>query len=224
MYLALADVTTARHLLREIDDVLLHRPDLGTLVDEVAEFRSTASRRRDASGAAGGPPLTPAELRLLPYLQTHLTFPEIAGRLYVSHNTVRSQVGSIYRKLGVSARSDAVQHATAIGLLGGLSRRSGLLPQGRLGVVAEGEPKGWRGGDDAREPDDRDETDEDVDDLGRRRTRIDGRVALGTIGRQGAADRDQRGEADEFEGLRIERRGSCGLEITDQRRQPARRR
>jgi LuxR family maltose regulon positive regulatory protein len=44
---------------------------------------------------------------------------EIAGRLYVSHNTVRTQVGSIYRKLGVSSRTDAVEHATAIGLLGG---------------------------------------------------------------------------------------------------------
>jgi LuxR family maltose regulon positive regulatory protein len=56
---------------------------------------------------------------LLPYLQTHLTSSEIAGRLFVSRNTVRSQVGSIYRKFGVSSRGDAVQHATEIGLLGG---------------------------------------------------------------------------------------------------------
>ena len=69
-------------------------------------------------GVAGGPPLSPAELRVLPYLQTHLTLPEVAGRLFVSPNTVRSQVGSIYRKLGVSSRSEAVQRATAIGLLG----------------------------------------------------------------------------------------------------------
>ena len=71
-----------------------------------------------AVGVAGGPPLSPAELRVLPYLQTHLTLPEVAGRLFVSSNTVRSQVGSIYRKLGVSSRSEAVQQATAIGLLG----------------------------------------------------------------------------------------------------------
>ena len=70
-------------------------------------------------GATGGSPLTPAELRLLPYLQTHLTIREIGERLFVSRNTVSSEVGSIYRKLGVSSRSDAVQHATAIGLLGG---------------------------------------------------------------------------------------------------------
>jgi LuxR family maltose regulon positive regulatory protein len=37
----------------------------------------------------------------------------------VSRNTVSSQFGSIYRKLGVSSRSGAVKQATAIGLLGG---------------------------------------------------------------------------------------------------------
>ena len=63
--------------------------------------------------------LTPAELRLLPYLQTHLTIGEIGERLFVSRNTVSSQVTSIYRKLGVSSRNDAVTQATTVGLLGG---------------------------------------------------------------------------------------------------------
>ena len=71
------------------------------------------------TAATGASPLSPAELRLLPYLQTHLTFREIGERLFVSRNTISSEVGSIYRKLGVSSRSDAVQQATAIGLLGG---------------------------------------------------------------------------------------------------------
>ena len=115
---ALADTTTARHLLREIDDILRYRPGLGTLVDEVSELRGVVASSAPG-GAVGGPPLSPAELRLLPYLQTHLTLAEIAGRLFVSHNTVRSQVGSIYRKLGASSRSDAVQRATSVGLLGG---------------------------------------------------------------------------------------------------------
>lgn len=118
VYWALGDHTTARHLLREIDDILLHRPALGVLVDEVSEFRGilTSSPR---VGATGGSPLSAAELRLLPYLQTHLTIREIGERLFVSRNTVNSQVGSIYRKLGVSSRNDAVQTATTIGLLGG---------------------------------------------------------------------------------------------------------
>lgn len=118
VYWAIADHTTARHLLREIDDILVRRPDLGALIDEVSEFREivTSSERVRATGAS---PLTPAELRLLPYLQTHLTIREIAERLFVSRNTVNSEVGSVYRKLGVSSRSGAVQQATAIGLLGG---------------------------------------------------------------------------------------------------------
>ena len=117
VYLAMADQTTARHLLREIDDVLLHQPALGILVQEVSEFREVVVSDAQV-GISGGSPLTPAELRLLPYLQTHLTFREVAERLFVSRNTVSSEVGSIYRKLGVSSRSDAVERATAIGLLG----------------------------------------------------------------------------------------------------------
>jgi len=114
----LGDQGSARHLLREIDEILLHRPALGALVDQVSAVREavTANAQIGASGAA---PLTGAELRLLPYLQTHLTIAEIGERLFVSRNTVSSEVASIYRKLGVSSRSEAVQQATIVGLLGG---------------------------------------------------------------------------------------------------------
>jgi LuxR family transcriptional regulator, maltose regulon positive regulatory protein len=44
---------------------------------------------------------------------------DIGERLFVSRNTVGSEVASIYRKLGVSSRADAVRQATAVGLLGG---------------------------------------------------------------------------------------------------------
>ena len=118
VYWALGDQTTAHHLLREIDDILRHRPALGALLEEVSEFRGTLTSSAPV-GATGGSPLTPAELRLLPYLQTHLTIREIGERLFISRNTVSSEVGSVYRKLGVSTRSDAVQQAMAIGLLGG---------------------------------------------------------------------------------------------------------
>ena len=118
VHLSRGDDATARHLLLEIDDVLLHRPDLGVLVDQVSELRGllTSSTQR---GTAGGPPLTPAELRLLPYLQTHLTMGEIGERLFVSRNTISSEVSSIYRKFGVTSRGDAVRNAKAVGLLGG---------------------------------------------------------------------------------------------------------
>jgi LuxR family maltose regulon positive regulatory protein len=117
-YLSLGDRGAARHLLREIDDLLRARPDLGTLLDEVAEFRNVVDSAAQAR-AAGLPPISPAELRLLPYLQTHLTFSEIASRLFVSRNTVSSQASSIYRKLGATSRNEAVSLATTIGLLGG---------------------------------------------------------------------------------------------------------
>jgi len=118
VYWAIADYSAARHLLREIDDIVLQRPALGALGQEVSEFRRIVTSNAQG-GPAGGSPLTPAELRLLPYLQTHLTMGEIGERLFVSRNTVSSQVTSIYRKLGVSSRNDAVAQATTIGLLGG---------------------------------------------------------------------------------------------------------
>ena len=118
VYFAMADAATARHLLREIDDILLQRSALGALAEEVSEFRGLLASDAQVEGA-GGPPLTSAELRLLPYLQTHLTLREIGERLFVSRNTVSSEVSSIYRKLGVSSRGAAVEQATTIGLLGG---------------------------------------------------------------------------------------------------------
>ena len=117
VYAAIADQATARHLLREIDEISLQRPALGVLHQEILEFRAILKDNAQVT-VAGGTPLTPAELRLLPYLQTHLTFKEIGQRLFVSRNTVSSEVGSIYRKLGVSSRGDAVHQATAVGLLG----------------------------------------------------------------------------------------------------------
>jgi LuxR family transcriptional regulator, maltose regulon positive regulatory protein len=117
VYLALAEPTKARQLLREIDDIVSRRPALGTLIDEVEDFRG-ALTSSIASGPADLLPLTPAELRLLPYLQTYLTADKIAERLFVSSHTVKTQIKAIYRKLGVSSRSEAVQKATAIGLVG----------------------------------------------------------------------------------------------------------
>jgi len=116
-YSTRGDQATARHLLREVDEILLHRPALGALVEQVAECRQAVTANAHV-GATGATPLTGAELRLLPYLQTHLTIGEIGERLFVSRNTVSSEVASIYRKLGVSSRSNAVQQATRIGLLG----------------------------------------------------------------------------------------------------------
>jgi LuxR family maltose regulon positive regulatory protein len=115
---AIAEMVTARQLLHEIDDIQSHRPALGTLSEEVEQLRQSLASS-DGAAEAGRFPLTPAELRLLPYLQTHLTAAGIAEKLFVSSHTVKAEVKSIYRKLSVSSRDEAVQKATAIGLLSG---------------------------------------------------------------------------------------------------------
>jgi|SRR5580658_221818 DNA-binding CsgD family transcriptional regulator len=80
-------------------------------------------RRVEAEKAAtiprAGQALTGAELRLLPLLSTHLSFPEIASELFLSRNTVKSQAYSIYHKLGASSRSQAVARSGELGLLEG---------------------------------------------------------------------------------------------------------
>jgi LuxR family maltose regulon positive regulatory protein len=117
LHLTIADLATARQLLREIDDILDYRPALGMLIDEVSDFRGLLAATT-APGTTGLLPLTSAELRLLPYLQTYLTADKIAERLFLSSHTVKTQIKAIYRKLGVSSRNEAVQKATAIGLVG----------------------------------------------------------------------------------------------------------
>jgi LuxR family maltose regulon positive regulatory protein len=61
--------------------------------------------------------LSPGELRVLRYLPTNLSRPEIAGELSVSLNTVSTHLRSIYAKLGVRDRSSAVQRARELRLL-----------------------------------------------------------------------------------------------------------
>jgi LuxR family maltose regulon positive regulatory protein len=61
--------------------------------------------------------LSPGELRVLRYLPTNLSRPEIAGQLSVSVNTVSTHVRSIYAKLQVSDRSSAVRRARELRLL-----------------------------------------------------------------------------------------------------------
>ena len=118
VHLALADLAGARTLMREIDELLQRRPGLGTLAGEAQALRAQLSKERGPS-APGASSLTAAELRLLPLLPTHLSFPEIAGELFLSRNTIKSQANSIYRKLGASTRSQAVTRARGLGLLEG---------------------------------------------------------------------------------------------------------
>ena len=102
----------------EVDDLLKRRPGLGTLVGEAGALRAQLSRDRGAS-VPGASALTAAELRLLPLLSTHLSFPQIAAEMVLSRYTIKSQAMSIYRKLGASSRSQAVARSRELGLLEG---------------------------------------------------------------------------------------------------------
>ena len=117
-YLALFDVAAVRTLLREIDEILLRRAGLGVFVGQAESLRADLSQAR-GSFALGASALTAAELRLLPMLATHLSFPEIATQMFLSRHTVKSEAISIYRKLGISSRSQAVARSRALGLLEG---------------------------------------------------------------------------------------------------------
>jgi LuxR family maltose regulon positive regulatory protein len=118
VHLALADVAGAKTLMLEVNELLRRRPGMGTLVGEAQALRDQLSGKRDASHP-GASSLTTAELRVLPLLVTHLSFAEIADQLFLSPNTVKSQAMSIYRKLAVSSRSQAVAHSRELGLLEG---------------------------------------------------------------------------------------------------------
>ena len=60
--------------------------------------------------------LTRRERVVLSNLTEEVTLEQIASKLYVTRNTVKSQVRSVYRKLGVSTRAEAVEWAKAAGL------------------------------------------------------------------------------------------------------------
>jgi len=118
VHLVLNDLAGARTLMREIDEILKRRPDLGSLVGTAAELRMRLAAER-APGINGASSLTTAELRVLPMLATHLSFPEIGAEVYLSVHTIKTQARSIYRKLGVSSRNQAVTRARELGLLEG---------------------------------------------------------------------------------------------------------
>jgi LuxR family transcriptional regulator, maltose regulon positive regulatory protein len=118
VHLDLADPPAARMLLREIDEVLRMRPDLGTLPGQAQALRARLGGERGPA-APSASALTAAELRLLPLLATHLSLAEIAAELAISHNTVKSQTGSLYRKLMATSREQAVARSRELSLLDG---------------------------------------------------------------------------------------------------------
>ena len=112
--LLLDDVAGGRARLAEGGRSLARTADASLLSDWIAAGWKDAEA---ASSVTGRWQLSPAELRLLHYLPTHLTFREIAAEVFVSANTVKTQARAIYSKLGVSSRAEAVTCARSAGLL-----------------------------------------------------------------------------------------------------------
>ena len=115
-YLALVDPAGARAVLEQVHGILQQRPDLGTLATAAHRLEERVNQITAAT-PVGASSLTAAELRLVPLLPTHLTYPEIGERLFISRHTVKTQASSVYRKLGASSRKEAVERIAALGLV-----------------------------------------------------------------------------------------------------------
>jgi LuxR family maltose regulon positive regulatory protein len=109
----LDDAPSATRMLVEASRVLKLTPDAIVLGEWIAETALSI----ETVAASAVRDLTPAELRVLQFLPTHLSFPQIAGQVFVSPNTVKTQAQGVYRKLGVTSRREAVEEARAAGLL-----------------------------------------------------------------------------------------------------------
>jgi LuxR family transcriptional regulator, maltose regulon positive regulatory protein len=95
-----------------------HQTAHGALLADILDLlRGSASVSSDQGRSLPVEDLSPSELRVLRYLPTNLTRPEIARELYVSINTVNTHIRNIYSKLGTRERSSAVQRARQLRLL-----------------------------------------------------------------------------------------------------------
>jgi LuxR family maltose regulon positive regulatory protein len=110
------DRAGARATLAEARSILDAFPDAG-IFPELLEHRERGIRARKPREAQLDQELTERELDVLRLLAGELPIRQIARSLYVAPSTVRTQVKSIYRKLGVSSRGEAVKEARARGLI-----------------------------------------------------------------------------------------------------------
>ena len=116
VYLVLVDPAGARAVLEQVRGILQQRPDLGTLATAAGRLDGRLAQITAAT-PVGASSLTAAELRLVPLLPTRLSFPEIGERLFISRHTVKTQAGSVYRKLGDTSRKEAVDRIVELGLI-----------------------------------------------------------------------------------------------------------
>jgi LuxR family maltose regulon positive regulatory protein len=113
------DPGEAERQLALVDELLAVEVPPMVLRESAELLRAEVERHRRSAGVVA---LTAAEQRVLEQLPTHRSLVEIGEHLYVSRNTVKTHTMSIYRKLAVSGRSEAVERARQLGLLDGRQR------------------------------------------------------------------------------------------------------
>ena len=109
-------VTTAPQVTRYLVEHSIYAmpdPFLERVISAALEIRAAQPER---SGRILAAPLTDAELRVLKLLPT-TRYAQIAATLYISLNTVKTHLRSIYQKLGASSRSEAIERAVELRLL-----------------------------------------------------------------------------------------------------------
>ncbi|MEU9150411.1 LuxR C-terminal-related transcriptional regulator [Streptomyces sp. NPDC048417] len=87
------------------------------VTDVLDAVHGSARARADRAAREPAPALSPSELRVLRYLPTNLSRPEIATELSVSVNTVSTHIRRIHAKLGATDRSAAAQRSRELRLL-----------------------------------------------------------------------------------------------------------
>ena len=113
--LALGDEASARQRSDEIRELIRRAGNLDKFLPSADEVggQLLAAEHKVAKDLR----LTGAELRLIPLLATQLTFREIGEQLHLSQHTVKAEAISIYRKLGETSRSRAIERSRSMGLL-----------------------------------------------------------------------------------------------------------
>jgi LuxR family maltose regulon positive regulatory protein len=114
---SLGDHDTATDMLREARLALARCHDPGRLADLLTRAERAARPTRGTGDPRSAEDLSDRELAVLRLLQTELTQREMAAQLFVSFNTVKTHVRSIFRKLDASTRTEAVRRGRALGLI-----------------------------------------------------------------------------------------------------------
>jgi LuxR family transcriptional regulator, maltose regulon positive regulatory protein len=103
--------------IEEARQYLSRLPTQGVLPARVDDLSERLARHRGRARTPTAMSLTAAEVRVLQLLPSHLSLGEIAEELHVSRNTVKTQVGAMYRKLQTGTRAAAVDLGRELGLL-----------------------------------------------------------------------------------------------------------